>query len=90
MPETLKTEHPHIVCLEGLCGGEPVIDGLRVTVRHVVALHQRGETILEIAEALSINEAQVFHALSYFFDHRDDILAPISQEEQAHGRFSRS
>jgi hypothetical protein len=27
--------------------------------------------------------------LSYFFDHRDEILALIAQEEQAHGRFSR-
>jgi uncharacterized protein (DUF433 family) len=60
-----------------------VIDCLRVTVRHVVTLHRLGETTLEIAEALGITEAQVFHALSYFFDHRDEILALIAQEEQA-------
>jgi uncharacterized protein (DUF433 family) len=90
MPDVVKTQHPHIVCIEGLCGGEPVIDGLLVTVRHVVTLHQRGEAIVDIAEALNISEAQVFHALSYFFDHRDEILALIAQEEQAHGRFARS
>ena len=90
MPEVVKREHPHIVRREGVCGGEPLIDGLRVTVRHVVTLHQRGETILDIAEALGITEAQVFHALSYFFDHRDEILALIALEEQAHGRFTRS
>jgi uncharacterized protein (DUF433 family) len=89
MAEAVKTEHPHIVRLEGVCGGEPVIDGLRVTVRHVVTLHRRGETILGIAEALGITEAQVFHALSYFFDHREEILMLIAQEEQAHARFSR-
>ena len=89
MVEALKTDHPHIVRLEGVCGGEPVIDGLRVTVRHVVTLHRRGETIVEIAEALGITEAQVFHALSYFFDHRDEITALIAQEEQAHARFHR-
>ena len=89
MADTVKTEHPHIVRLEGLCGGEPVIDGLRVSVRHVATLHRRGDSILEIAEALGITEAQIFHALSYFFDHRDEILALIAQEEQAHGRFSR-
>jgi uncharacterized protein (DUF433 family) len=89
MAEAMKTEHPHIVRLEGVCGGEPVIDGLRVTVRHVVTLHRLGETTLEIAEALGITEAQVFHALSYFFDHRDEILALIAQEEQAHARFKR-
>ena len=89
MADAVKTEHPHIVRLEGLCGGEPVIDGLRVTVRHVATLHQRGETISEIAEALGLTEAQVFHALSYFFDHRDEIMALTAQEEQAHARFAR-
>lgn len=89
MAELVKTEHPHIVRQESVCGGEPLIDGLRVTVRHVVTLHRQGETILEIAEALGITEAQVFHALSYFFDHREEILALIAQEEQAHERFSR-
>ena len=89
MAIAIKTEHPHIVRLEGICGGEPIIDGLRVTVRHVATLHRRGETILEIAEALGITEAQVFHALSYFFDHRDEILALIAEEEQAHARIRR-
>ena len=56
MASAVKTEHPHVVRLEGVCGGEPVIDGLRVTVRHVATLHRRGETILEIAEALGISE----------------------------------
>src|SRR3954454_21428757 len=87
MAEAVKTEHPHIVRLDGVCGGEPVIDGLRVTVRHVAALHRRGETILEMAEALGITEAQVFHALSYFSDHRDEILALLAREGQAHARF---
>jgi uncharacterized protein (DUF433 family) len=90
MTEALKTEHPHIVRLPGVCGGEPVIDGLRVTVRHVATLHQRGETISDIAEALGLMEGQVFHALSYFFDHRDEIQALIAEEEQAHARFSAS
>ncbi len=89
MAETVKTEPPHVVRLGGVCGREPVIDGLRVVVRHVVTLHWRSETILEIAEALGITEAQVFHALRYFFDHREENLAFIAQEEQADARFSR-
>ena len=86
MPEVVKTVHPHIVLREGVCGGEPVIDGLRVTVRHVATLHGRGETITEIAEVLGLTEAQVFHGLSYYFDHRDEIDALIAQEEQAHDK----
>lgn len=88
MTNAVRTEHPHIVRRDGVCGGEPVIDGLRVAVRHVATLHLRGEAVLDIAEALGLTEAQVFHALSYFFDHRDEIQALIAEEEQAHARFS--
>jgi uncharacterized protein (DUF433 family) len=83
-----KTEHPHISRREGVCGGEPIIDGLRVTVRHVATLYLQGETILETAEALNLTEAQVFHGLSYFFDHRDEISALINRDEQAHAGFT--
>ena len=89
MADVTKTEHPHIVRREGVCGGEPVIDGLRVAVRHVATLHLRQEAIPDIAEALGLTEAQVFHALSYFADHREEILALIAEEEQAHARFVR-
>jgi uncharacterized protein (DUF433 family) len=88
MANTIKTDHPHVVRLEGVCGGEPIVDGLRVTVRQVATLHQRGESIQEIGEDLGLTEAQVYHALSYFFDHRDEINALIAQEEQAHARFT--
>src|SRR5438270_2817030 len=86
MSEALRTEHPHIVRVAGVCGGEPVIDGLRVTVRHVATLYRRGETPAEIAGALNLTEPQVFHALSYYSDHPDEIDALISQEEAAHSR----
>ncbi|MBI2844697.1 MAG: DUF433 domain-containing protein [Armatimonadetes bacterium] len=81
MATVLRTDHPHIVRIEGVCGGEPIIDGLRVTVRHVAALHLRGETLSEIGDALNITESQVIHALSYYFDHREEIDALIEQEE---------
>ncbi len=84
MVAILKTEHPHIVHREGVCGGEPLIDGLRVTVRQVATLHLQGETVLEIAEALNLTEAQVFHGLSYYFDHLDDIAKLMAREEEAH------
>jgi uncharacterized protein (DUF433 family) len=90
LTNTVQTEHPHIVRREGVCGGEPVNDGLRVTVRHVATLHLRGEAIPDIAEALGLTEAQVFHALSYLADHRAEIEALIAQDEQAHSRFPSS
>ena len=87
MPNALITEHPHIVRIEGVCSGEPLIDGLRLTVRHVATLHRRGETNVDISESLGLTEAQVFHALSYFFDHHDEITTLIDREQQAHAQF---
>lgn len=86
METLLKTEHPHIVRRDGVCGGEPIIDGLRVAVRHVATLYLRGETVLQIADALNLTEAQVFHGLSYFFDHRQEITDLIARDEHAHAR----
>jgi uncharacterized protein (DUF433 family) len=57
--------------------------------RHRVTLHQRGEAIVDIAEALGITEAQVFHALSYFSDHRAELMSLIAREEHANARFDR-
>jgi uncharacterized protein (DUF433 family) len=73
--------------METVCGGEPVIDGLRVAVRHFATFYLRGETILESAEDLGLTEAQVFRGLRNYFDHPDEITALMAQEEQAHGEF---
>lgn len=89
MASVVKTAHPHIVCVEGVCGGEPVIDGLRVAVRQVATFYRQGEHIAEIADALNVTQAQVIHALSYFFDHRAEIDALIAAEEAAHARYPR-
>ncbi|QDV38368.1 DUF433 domain-containing protein [Tautonia plasticadhaerens] len=87
MSNAVKTDHPHIVRREGVCGGEPIVDGLRVAVRHVATLHRLGESIPEIVDSLGITEAQVFHSLSYYFDHQDEIDSLIAQEEQAHAEY---
>lgn len=81
MYEAIKTEHPHIVQIAGVCGGEPVIDALRVGVRHVVTLHQRGEAIVDIAEVLGITfESHV---------HRSAALASFKALRQFDARLSR-
>jgi uncharacterized protein (DUF433 family) len=90
MTVATRIAHPHIASKEGVCGGEPIIDGLRVTVRQVAVLYLRGESVPEIAETLDLTEAQVFHGLSYFFDHRDEIEVLIARDEEAHARHARS
>lgn len=90
METIVKTEHPHIVHRNDVCGGEPLIDGLRVTVRQVATLYLQGESLGAIAEDLDLSEAQTIHGLSYFFDHRSEIEAMIATEEAAHVQFRRA
>ena len=89
MHNAVRTEHPHIVRLEGVCGGEPVVDGLRVTVRHVATLHLHRETIPEIAEALGLTEAQVFHALNRLCD-RLEHPSPVHETDEVAARNRRA
>jgi len=81
---------PHIVRIEGISGGEPILAGTRVTVRHVATLYLRGETLSEMADALNITEAQAIHALSYYCDHREEIETLIAEEEAAHTGYVRT
>jgi uncharacterized protein (DUF433 family) len=73
-----------IVCTPGTCGGTPRIAGHRITVKHVVIDHQRGEMSPdEIASAYpSITLADVDAALAYYHDHRDEIDADIKADDE--------
>jgi len=65
------TEHPYIVSDSN---GEPVIHETRLPVRAVVELWRVGVRPEEIPEHLpQIGLAQVFDALSYYADHREQV-----------------
>lgn len=75
MPTPPETLHPHIHRAAGVCGGEPVIRGTRFTVRAVVAYVLRfGMTVEEVVrEWPHLSPAQVYDALSFYYDHKDEI-----------------
>jgi uncharacterized protein (DUF433 family) len=70
-----RTEHPHIVKIEGVCGGEAIIEGTRIAVWHVVDFYYRvGLSVEEILlDWDALTPAQVFDALAYYHDHREEI-----------------
>ena len=73
---TTRTEYAHIVRTPGVTGGEPRIDGHRIRVRDVVeARDLGGHTPEEIAATVypSLTLAQVYAALAYYEDHREEI-----------------
>jgi uncharacterized protein (DUF433 family) len=63
---TIQTLHPHIVCIEGICGGRPIIRNTRMAVSTLAHYYQSGLTIDEILNAFPfLTPAQVHDALSY-------------------------
>lgn len=77
----VKTEHPHIVRDEDILGGEPIVGGQRVAVRHVVVAYLQGDTIQDLMESFALSEAQVHDALSYYYDHKRQIERNIEQNK---------
>lgn len=83
----IRTEHPYVVKMEGICGGEPVIAGTRIGVEIIVGRHKYGESVEEILTHYpQLTHAQVHDALSYYYDHKDEIeqlIDEINREENA-------
>ena len=59
----------------GLCGGRPCIAGTRIRVLDIYVMHElEGRTADEIVTAYpTITLADVYAALAYYFDHRQEI-----------------
>ncbi len=74
------TEHPYIVHDNEILGGEPVVKGTRTPVRAIVEWWKFGASPEEILENLPhLTLSQIFDALSYYTDHRDEIEKYIAE-----------
>jgi uncharacterized protein (DUF433 family) len=77
-----KTLDAHIVRTPGIAGGKPRIAGHRITVQNIVIWHERmGKSADEIATEYALSLADVYAALAYYFDHREQIDASMREEE---------
>ena len=74
----------HITKTPGVCGGRACIAGHRIRVMDVVAWHhKRGMSPEEIAVMFgSITLADVYAALAYYHDHRDEIDAGFEEDRK--------
>lgn len=72
--------YEYIARREEVLGGEPIIQGTRTPVRAIVEEWRRGTPPEEIPEGTPhLTLAQVFAALAYYSDHRDEINAQIER-----------
>ena len=82
-PRTPHTKFAHIAATPGIVGGEPRISGTRIRVRDVVAVRDlQAATPEEIATIYypHLSLAQVYAALAYYEDHRQEIDS-LKEEE---------
>ncbi|RMH95514.1 MAG: DUF433 domain-containing protein [Calditrichaeota bacterium] len=79
-----KVRHPYIIRRKGICGGKPIIKGTRIKVAQIVIYYEKmNYTPDEIIEAHPhLTLAQIHDALSYYYDHREEIDRQIREERE--------
>ena len=80
----------HVVTTPGTCGGAPRIDGTRIRVSQVVLMTEQGMSPDEVIASLPhLTLGQVYGALSYYHDHREQIDDEIRSADKEFERLSR-
>jgi uncharacterized protein (DUF433 family) len=75
-----RTAHPYIIRDSSIYEGEPIIEGTKTGVRHVILLFQSGKDPEEIASIHRLSLAQVYDALSFYYDNDTEIEHNIRNE----------
>ena len=68
-----RTVHPYIVRDSAIYNGEPIVEGTRTAVRHIILLFQSGQDPELIASDQRLSLAQTYDAISYFYDNEEEI-----------------
>ena len=76
---------PTRTCIEShpsICGGKPCVAGTRIRVQDVFVWHElQGQSADEIVSRFpQLTMADVYAALSYYWDHRDEIQREMQAE----------
>ena len=79
------TDHPHIVKVQNVASGEPVILGTRIMVRTIIEQYQLGCTIEEILwDYPQLSSAQVHDAIAYYHDHKHEMDSLLEHATYEH------
>jgi uncharacterized protein (DUF433 family) len=72
----------HIVRTPGICGGRPRISRKAISVQFIAALYKNDWTPEQIADEYELTFGEVYAALSYYFDHRDEIDQSTAEDAE--------
>ncbi|HEU5367523.1 MAG TPA: DUF433 domain-containing protein [Ktedonobacterales bacterium] len=78
---TVETGYKHIVRAAGVYGGKPCIENHRISVHDIAVYTSQGQTPTYLAEAFGLTLAQVYAALTYYYDHKEEIDREIKEED---------
>lgn len=79
---TVSGIEQYIDITEGVCGGRPRIANTRISVADVATMRLKMNLSLgEIAGIYDLSLAAVYAAMSYYFDHRDEIDQRSSEDD---------
>ena len=83
MTETAPLPRQYIEIKPGFSGGKPHIAGRRVKVRDVAFWHERqGLSVDDIASQYGLGLPEIYAALSYYFDHREQIDQDLRDKDE--------
>ncbi|WP_435354402.1 DUF433 domain-containing protein [Emticicia sp. SJ17W-69] len=78
----VKTLDSHFVTDINTCGGQPRIAGRRIMVGHIAVWHEeQGKSVAQIANDYDLSFSDIYAALAYYYDNKEDIVKLINQEE---------
>jgi len=84
MATALEMVYPHITKNPSICSGRACVAGTRVRVMDIVSLHNAGigpEEIVREFPSLD-STVDVYAALVYYADHKDEIEADFAEDQR--------
>ena len=70
----LPTYDRHIVVSPGVRSGKPRIIGRRITVADIAMwVIEQNQSVNDLVQEYNLTQAQIYAALSYYYDHRAEI-----------------
>jgi uncharacterized protein (DUF433 family) len=84
----LGPQHAYIETVAKSAGPQAIIKGSRIPVSIIIGYLRMGETPESLVEQIlpHLTLAEVYDALSYYHDHRDDIEQELRENSEEYGR----
>lgn len=86
--QQLAPKHAYIEVVEKIAGPQAIIKDTRIPVSIIIGYLRAGETPESLVENIlpHLTLAQVYDALSYYYDHQDEVEREMIENTEEYGR----